>query len=213
MIKDCFRTPTLAACTILGAFPVSSLARADPSAAAANEQSLWDSLKDPEDGKLDLTASGSGTPTGLVPLILPFNDPAIGTGALFGGVYFHPPKRFESSATQAEPMGTPSMSFAALAASDNETSVLAGGHSHVWREGRNRYTGSLATASVNLKFYGLESGETPADREGLAFNISGVGMLQFTPNQGTRLDMNVGRFDTAFGGDFAYNKFMSSSPL
>jgi hypothetical protein len=147
----------------------------DAAAATPADDGFWDRFKDPVDGRFDITASGGGG-SGLLPLVIPFNDPAIGAGAVAGVVYFHPEDAPDGAAGTAG-NAPPTMSFAGAARSDNDTWVAAGGHSAVLRQGRVRYLGIVGTASVNLDFYGI--GEDPVLSENpLSFNLEGDLLLQ-----------------------------------
>ncbi len=55
----------------------------------ASSASLWGRLKDPEDGRLDITANRPDA-SGLLPFVVPFNEPAVGAGLVLGLAYFHP---------------------------------------------------------------------------------------------------------------------------
>jgi hypothetical protein len=148
---------------------------ADVDAAAASDDGFWDRFKDPVDGRFDITASGGGD-SGLLPLVIPFNDPAIGAGAVAGVVYFHPDEE-GAGAPEGAGSGPPTMSFAGAARSDNDTWVAAGGHAAVLRDGRLRYLGIVGTASVNLDFYGI--GDDPVLSENpLSFSLDGDLLLQ-----------------------------------
>ena len=89
------------------------------------KESFWSRFKDPEDGKLDVTA-GSEEQSGFLPVIIPFNEPATGPGLLAAVGYFHPRKKSdiaESARTgQAVP---PTTTFGAGGYAQNGTWVLA----------------------------------------------------------------------------------------
>ena len=154
------------------------------------ETSFWDRFQDPVDGRFDVTAGGDGG-SGLIPLIIPFNDPAVGAGAVAGIVYFHP----EDEAT-APSNAPPTTSFAGAARSDNDSWVVAGGHSRGFNDDRIRYLGAVGKASVNLDFYGI--GDTPilADNP-LSFNLDGSMLMQ-------QLQFQLGQSRAAAGFRFTY---------
>ena len=56
---------------------------------------------------------------------------------------------------------------------ENGTWFIGGAHMGVWKNDNIRYTGALAQASANLKFYGLDSGSGPVPAvDGLGQNRS-----------------------------------------
>ncbi len=132
-------------------------------------------FKDPEDGKFDVTAGGEGA-SGIIPIAIPFNEPAVGLGLAAAVAYFHPVKN-----PPVRPPGGPSVppttTFAGGAVSDNGTWALAAGHAGIWKEGRVRYLGVLAYASANLDFYGIGN-ESGAGEMPVAFNIEGGAIVQ-----------------------------------
>ncbi len=157
------------------------------------ETSFWDRFQDPVDGRFDVTAGGDGG-SGLIPLIIPFNDPAVGAGAVAGIVYFHPD---EDEATPQPPSNAPpTTSFAGAARSDNDSWVFAGGHSRGFNNDRIRYLGAVGKASVNLDFYGI--GETPILNDNpLSFNLDGSMLMQ-------QLQFQLGQTRAAAGFRFTY---------
>jgi hypothetical protein len=137
-------------------------------------ESFWSRFKDPIDGRFDVTAGGEGG-RGVLPLLIPFNDPAVGAGALAALIYFHPDR--DSEETEPDRYVPPTTSFAGAARSDNDSWVVAGGHSAAFKSGRIRYLGAIGTASVNLDFYGI--GDNPELNENpLSFNLEGDLFLQ-----------------------------------
>ena len=64
------------------------------------KQGFWKRFKDPEDGKLDLTAGGEQG-AGIFPIVIPFNEPAVGFGLVLAVGYFHPTKS-EAPASPAD---------------------------------------------------------------------------------------------------------------
>jgi Omp85 superfamily domain len=156
------------------------------------ETSFWERFQDPVDGRFDVTASGDGG-SGLIPLIIPFNDPAVGAGAVAGIVYFHPD---DDEATAPPSNAPPDTSFAGAARSDNDSWVFAGGHSRGFNHDRIRYLGAAGAASVNLDFYGI--GKTPILNDNpLGFNLDGSMLIQ-------QLQFQLGQSRAAAGFRFTY---------
>ncbi len=108
---------------VLGLFVPANVQAGDDSS-SEKETSFRDNYKDPEDSKFDILGPRK-TQSGLLPIIIPFNEPAVGIGAV-GGLY-----------------------------ADNGTWAVAGGHMGIWDGGDIRYLGGFAYASVNLDFYGI----------------------------------------------------------
>ena len=132
-------------------------------------------LKDPLDGKFDLTA-GSKRGSGWFPLAIPFNEPALGVGLVAALAYIHPQKN-ASGGGPGLSGSPPTVTFGGGGATTNGTWAAAVGHYHVFGEDKARYLGAVAGGSVNLTFYGF--GDTPSDKDdGLDFTIDLVGTLQ-----------------------------------
>jgi hypothetical protein len=153
-------------------------ADADPDSEAQAEdqkKGFWESLKDPVDGKFDLTAGSVGG-SGFLPLAVPFNEPALGVGLVAALAYVHPQKGAagEGGGLSGSP---PTATFGGGGGTTNGTWFAAGGHHHVFGDDKARYLGMLGGGSVNLTFYGF--GEAPEDRDdGLDFTIDLVGTVQ-----------------------------------
>ena len=146
----------------------------DDDQAAAAEEGFFSRFIDPYDGRLDFTAGGEeGGASGLVPLVIPGNDPTLGPNLLMAAVYFHPPD------PSVEPVAgsPPTMTFGGAGVTENESWAVAGGHSTVWNEGRTRYFGLLGTASINLEYFGTDSSKR-FESDPLDFNIEGDVLVQ-----------------------------------
>ncbi len=138
----------------------------------AEDTSFWDQFKDPQDGQFDIIGDKEMA-TGFLPVVIPFNEPTIGLGAVGALAYFHPKAPTDSSGSSVPP----SISFAGGLYSDNKTWSVAGGHMGVWDQGNTRYVGALVYASVNLDFYGIGA-ESPDSEEPIPYNIEGGGTIQ-----------------------------------
>jgi len=159
------------------------------------KESFWDRYKDPEDGKFDVTASGEGT-SGFLPLLIPFNEPAIGIGVIGAIAYFH--RGEEPAAAPREParFEPPSTTFGGGVYSENGTWAIAGGHSGVWRDGRIRYLGAVGYASANLDFYGIGN-EPDLNEDPIPFNSKGGGIVQ-------QAQVRLGRSRVFVGGKYTF---------
>jgi hypothetical protein len=132
-------------------------------------------LRDPLDGKFDLTAGSKGG-SGWFPLAIPFNEPALGVGLVAALAYIHPQKG-ASGGGPDHSGGPPTVTFGGGGATTNGTWAAAAGHYHVFGDDKARYLGALAAGSINLTFYGF--GDQPSENEdGEDFTIDLVGTLQ-----------------------------------
>jgi hypothetical protein len=134
-------------------------------------------LKDPYDGRLDVTAGSAGGASGFVPLAVPQHDPTLGAGLVAGMVYFHPSKLTEEQAKAVPGNDPPTMTGGGAGYTDNESWAIAGFHSAVWNGGRTRYLGVLGRASVNLEYYGTDA-DADLSAKPLRFNIEGTLLVQ-----------------------------------
>jgi len=147
----------------------------DPqSSEETDKESFWSRFKDPEDGKFDITAHGKGGASGFLPLLIPFNEPAIGFGFIGAVVFFHPEKETASPSKHPSQKVPPTSTFAGGAYSRNGTWAAAVGHMGKAKDGDVRYMGALFVASANLDFYGVGADE--ANEEPIPFNIKAGGL-------------------------------------
>jgi len=160
--------------TVVRAQSESAPPSGDDEQAVAAEEGFFSRFIDPYDGRLDFTAGGAdGGGSGLVPLVIPGNDPTLGPNLLMAAVYFH------SADPSVEPVvgSPPTMTFGGVGLTENESWAVAGGHSAVWNEGRTRYLGMLGTASMNLQYFGTDSSRRSGS-DPLDFNIEGEVLVQ-----------------------------------
>jgi hypothetical protein len=197
---------SFAACLAFVLVTVTSPAVADEQDSADEESAkkgFWSRFKDPEDGKFDVTAGGSDEGTqGLLPLVIPFNEPAIGAGLVAALAYFHPIQPLPEG-VERDKSAPPTMSFGGAAVSENGTWAGALGHLHVFNNGRVRYMGVLGYADVFLDFYGIGRQEELNDNP-IPFNSKGFGTSQSVTYRVADTRMFVGgsysfvRVDTTF---------------
>jgi hypothetical protein len=127
-----------------------------------------DSLVDPQDGWLDASAF-LDTAYGFVPVIAPITEPAVGYGAVGALVFIdrQPP-------VEGQPFVRPNIAAVGGLATENGTDGLFAAHLGTWRDGRLKTTVGVATASVNLAFFGLGDREA-AGANGLDYSIEATG--------------------------------------
>jgi len=165
----------LACIFLLGILLLASVCRAE------KDESFLGKFKDPHDGKFDIVGAKEMT-SGFLPVIIPFNEPAVGLGAVFALAYFHPQDPGHSAGPAESPAQPPSISFGGGLYSENKTWAVAGGHFGVWNDGRLRYLGGAAYASTNLDFYGIGN-DPDRNRDPIPFNVEGGGFVQQLEHQ------------------------------
>jgi hypothetical protein len=141
------------------------------------KRGFWSRFIDPEDGKFDVTAAGTEEETkGLLPLVIPFNEPAVGAGLVGALAYFHPSEPLPEG-VERDKSAPPTMTFGGAAAAENGTWGGAIGHLHVFNNGRIRYQGILGYGDANLSFYGVGK-EEDLNEDPVGFNFVGFGTVQ-----------------------------------
>jgi hypothetical protein len=131
-------------------------------------------LIDPQDGMLD-SSDYLASRAGFLPIPIIVTEPAVGFGIGAAVAFFHQPKELDSSVHGHE--GPPSISVGFAARTDNETYLVGGAHSGVWKDDHVRYLGVIAKVSVNLKFYPSEGPQEDPD-SGIRFNVDGTFFYQ-----------------------------------
>jgi len=172
----------LAVVPLVASPPRLALAAEDPPASEQHpeddgekKQGFWKRFKDPDDGKLDLTA-GTEQGEGFFPLALPFNEPATGPGLALALGYFHPTKG-RAPASHGDAAAPPTVTFGAAAGTTNGTWFAAAGHHHVWKDDTIRYIGGAGGGTVNLTFFGFGD-EGPSEDDGIDFSTQVIGLVQ-----------------------------------
>jgi hypothetical protein len=137
--------------------------------ASADTHAAKPSLRDPQDGWLDLSAF-LDTAYGFVPVLAPITEPAVGYGAIAALVFIdrNPP-------TAGGGFVRPNIAAAGGLATENGTDGLFAGHLGTWADGRLKTEIALAGADVNLAFFGL--GGDPAASGGLDYTVAASGGL------------------------------------
>jgi hypothetical protein len=157
--------------------------------APAKKASLF---KDPEDGAFDL-GGWIATQTGVIPILSPITEPAVGYGGALGLVLIHGGGlgglRDEPPGVTGKPV-TPDISAAAVALTSNGTWMALAGHVGFWGGDRFRYRGAVGWISPNLDFY---------DGNGRAFGFNQEGFTFFQ-----ELVVRVGLTDLFLGARYVY---------
>ena len=152
---------------------------------AALSASMMDEFIDPEDGMFDVS-HWLAERKGFFPIPIIITEPAVGFGLGAALVFLHDPlagktadgETFDPQSVDKEGrLIPPSVSALFGAYTENDTWFVGGAHMGVWKNDRIRYTGVLAQASVNLKFFGLDGGSGPTSN-GIQFNIEPTIFLQ-----------------------------------
>jgi hypothetical protein len=161
-------------------------------AVAPASAGMLDKLKDPETGQIDITnwlMSGGG----FLPVPIIITEPALGFGLGLAPTFFHDfnhPGVDKKSLTLEEKLEYPPSATAGFAAYTTNGSWLAGAaHMGSYRQDRIRYTGVLAYADLNLKYYVLD--------HPLKFSIKGLFTLQ-------DVRFRLGRTDWFLGTEYTY---------
>ncbi|NNJ98372.1 MAG: BamA/TamA family outer membrane protein [Gammaproteobacteria bacterium] len=151
----------------------------------ATAASMMDDFIDPQDGMFDVS-HWLAERKGFFPIPIIITEPAVGFGLGAGLLFLHDPLAGKTADGETfDPQNIdhkgrlipPSVSGLFGAYTENESWLVGGAHMGVWRNDRIRYTGALAQASLNLKFFGLDGGNGPASN-GLQFNIRPTILLQ-----------------------------------
>jgi len=130
-------------------------------AGAVNAASMRDCFTDPEDGLFDVS-HWLAEKKGFFPVPIIITEPAIGFGLGAALVFLHDPlagrvpdgETFDPQSKDAEgKLIPPSISALFGMYTENDTWMAGGGHMGVWKNDNIRYTGALATGSVNIDVY------------------------------------------------------------
>ena len=123
--------------------------------------SMLDGFTDPEDGMFDVS-HWLAEKKGFFPVPIIITEPAIGYGAGAALVFLHDPltgrvpegETYDPQSKDAEgKLIPPSISALFGMYTENDTWMAGGAHMGVWKNDNIRYTGALATGSINIDFY------------------------------------------------------------
>jgi len=147
--------------------------------------SMMDDFIDPQDGMFDVS-HWLAERKGFFPMPIIITEPAVGVGLGAALIFLHDPlagktaegETFDPQSINSKGrMVPPSVSGLFGAYTENDSWFVGGAHMGVWKNDNIRYTGVLAQASLNLKFFGLDGGNGPSS-DGLRFNIEPTIFLQ-----------------------------------
>ncbi len=127
-------------------------------------------LRDTLDNALDVSYYLNNL-HGLLPIVSPITEPAIGYGAALAGLYFIPKKD-----TSVKKFRMPDIAAIAGGLTENGTWFAGAGYAGFWRKDHIRYRGVLAYADVNLKYYGKGGGIL--DKNPVDFGLKSYFLLQ-----------------------------------
>jgi len=163
-------------------------------AVVANAASMMDGFTDPEDGMFDVS-HWLAEKKGFFPVPIIITEPAVGVGLGAALVFLHDPltgrvpdgETFDPQSKDAEgKLIPPSISAVFGMYTENDTWFAGGAHMGIWKNDNIRYTGALATGSINMKFYGLGLAkdksvdfniEPTIIYQGLKFRLNGSGFF------------------------------------
>ena len=123
--------------------------------------SIMDGFTDPEDGMFDVS-HWLAEKKGFFPVPILITEPAIGFGLGAALVFLHDPlagrvpdgETYDPQSKDAEgKLVPPSISALFGMYTENDTWMAGGVHLGIWKNDNIRYTGALATGSINIKFY------------------------------------------------------------
>ena len=127
----------------------------------AQASSMMDGFTDPEDGMFDVS-HWLAEKKGFFPVPIIITEPAVGFGLGAALVFLHDPlagrvsdgETYDPQSKDAEgKLIPPSISALFGMYTENDTWMAGGAHMGIWKNDNIRYTGALATGSVNIKFY------------------------------------------------------------
>lgn len=149
-------------------------------------------FRDPEDGAFDISA-WAATRTGVIPVLAPITEPAVGYGGALALVLIHggglAGMRNAPLGVTGEPV-PPDISVVGGALTENETWAAVAGHIGHWGGDRWRYLGGVGRLSPRLDAY-------TASGSSYAFNIDGWALVQ-------EVRRRVGQTDLFLGARYVY---------
>jgi hypothetical protein len=149
-------------------------------------------FRDPQDGAFDISA-WAATRTGVIPVLSPITEPAVGLGGALALVLIHGGGL--AGLKDAPPGVTgkpvpPDVSVVGGALTENETWAALAGHVGHWGGDRWRYLGGVSRLSPRLDAY-------TAGGSSFAFNLDGWAVVQ-------ELRRRVGRSDIFLGARYLF---------
>ncbi len=156
------------------------------SVSSIHSQSFFNKFKDSVDGALDLSYFLKDL-NGVLPIISPITEPAVGYGAAVAGLYFIP-KEGNSKGYQRPDIAGIGGGYTA-----NGTWFVGGGYIGFWKKDRLRYRGVIGYGDINLDYY------SPLLNKPKEFNLSSFFFLQ-------QAVLRLGKSDFFLGGKYQLTK-------
>ena len=154
-------------------------------------QEFFKQFKDSTDGALDLSYFLKDL-NGVLPIVAPITEPAVGLGVAVAAAYFIPKKNINEKGYQQ-----PDIAGIAGGYTQNGTWFVGGGYMGFWKKDRIRYRGVLGYGDVNLEYYRSES--SPLEKKTEEFNINSFMFLQ-------QVVFRMGKTDFFLGGKYQLAK-------
>lgn len=129
---------------------------------------------------------------GLLPIISPITEPAVGYGAAAAAMYFIPKKNVEKGKFKM-----PDIAAAFGGYTANNTWFAGLGYFGFWKEDRVRYRGIIGYGSVNLKYYG--AGNPILSKYPVKFNIDAFFLIQ-------QAIFRINKSNFFLGGKYQFSK-------
>ena len=129
---------------------------------------------------------------GLLPILSPITEPAVGFGAALATVYFIPKKKNDSIKFQM-----PDIAALAVGLTENGTWFVGGGYLGFWNKDKIRYRGVAGYGDVKLKYYGL--GNEFLAKNPINFSLNSTFLLQ-------QALFRIGNSRFMVGGKYIYSK-------
>jgi len=169
--------PLLADAQAADAAPPAPAANAASTAAPAAKPGFWQTLHDPQDGKLDMS-EWLLNHRGVLPVPIVITEPALGYGGGVALMFFHRPQGSAAMRTTASGKTrfiSPNIYGVMGMKTENGSNAYGGGAMLHFDEDRWRYKGGVAKASFNLDFY-TQGKFFPAQEIG--YNVDGLASFQ-----------------------------------
>jgi hypothetical protein len=109
----------------------------------AYSQNIIQKLRDSTDNAIDLS-NFLTKKNGVLPVIVPITEPAVGFGVIGGGLFFLPKKGSNKQ---------PDLITAAAGITTNKTWIIGGGYLGFWKGDKIRYRGVTGYGDINLNYY------------------------------------------------------------
>jgi len=153
-------------------------------------QGFFKKFKDSTDNALDLSYFLKDL-NGVLPIISPITEPAIGYGAAIAGLYFIPKENDNKGYQRPDIVGIGG------GYTSNGTWLVGGGYVGFWKKDKIRYRGVLGYGDINLKYYrSLKFFPKEISAE---FGIKSTFILQ-------QVNFRLGESDFFIGGNYTFSK-------